>query len=773
MIESKIFTRIFNKKNFIVSEIPNYHPDSLKYRNFWKLHIKRIFEGCWIPDTQEINIDIAGALDYEELSNNINHSWRWITPGLYFYINFGTILHKPEDAPRTMPKFKIRPYLSDLELAFFYNWIEARGFSGFEDDDEFSCNRDIPLFDKGKVLTMHPTCYKANGEVKTYITAREYLRRLNTRPLGRPLYWNEAKNLMLLSARGLGKSFLVAVGVILHEIITDGAKYYDESYTSNPPKNELFVGSGIAAKSSDLLSKTKEALTNLPGIWKQGTIDEKPSPLYKHMKGTLQPNNMKNPWRHAYDKKIGGEWKEDAGGSGSNIKHGVFTAENPEASAGGRYSVLVIEEVGLTDRILTAHGSSDATMRTDGTDKYGSAIYIGTGGNIEKVVGAEIIFRDPAGFDMLEFEDEWENTGSIGWFIPAYYADRGYKDENGNTKIAEAYAHYEQRRVEKKKAKSGSALDLEMMNYPLIPSEMFLNKGANNYPLADLKHRLAELMTNDKILNATYKGRFVISEDGEVKWNNEDKTPIREYPLKTDNVEGCVEMFFLPQRDATGSIPYGRYIAALDPIDDDDNTDNTLSLQSFFIFDLWTEKIVLEYSARTKFAKDFYEQCRRGLLYYNARLLYENQKKGVFTYFDAKNSLYLLEDTPPELRDMDMQRGSTVGNKGKGVYGTPGINKWGRAELGPAWMNSQAVGRPEGVSNASIQLSVGLIREAIFYSPTMNADRISAFGLLMIFREVRIKYRPEKEAKAKASYTQDKFFQRTYGYRQQNKSAFS
>ena len=1148
MIKSKIFPTIYNNSNYRVKTIPSHHPDSMKFTTFWRTQRKRIFEGCWIPDTKEIDINLSEELNYEELKLKITDNWRWIPPILYFYINFGTILHKAEDAPRTAPKQKITPYLSDFELAFAYNWSEARGFSGFEDDNEFSCNNDIPDFIAGRILTPHRTCYKADGSLKEYIPARKYLRKLHTTPLGRHLYFNEAENLMLLSARGGGKSWISA-HILEHEIITDGSRYYTEESLKNPPMNEIFLGSGIASKSAELAAKIKIAMDNLPGVWKKGTADQRPSPLYKHMSGTLQPNNMKNPWRHEYPKKIGGEWT--TAGSGSNIKHGVFTSENPEATAGGRYSVIVIEETGLVSNLLTVHGSSEATQMTDGTDKYGSTLYIGcvcagtkvwtndgrlvniedlkqtdgivgyhslgalpqeiesfstpatkpcyritllggdslecsedhpilvskskldvmkegisyrtctfseaknikegyqlgiidevpifgnlkepnarlfglligdgyigggtaelsidseetndfltknyettlkksfvtkagytyraynikginpilreagikgqtknnktlpinidsydkeslaeliggyfdadgtvkygangtiqvaltsnsrelidsvrfrlvkfgiesnvyneqrktgykggstdkfvlyinqyesvlrfannikfltkrkqdrleevynqtvsytnrtsknlkyvggdsgnffegadivrglkfktiksveyigekpvynltaggthsylanniithnTGGNIEKIVEAEIIFRDPTGFNMLAFDDEWEGTGKIGWFVPAYYMDRRFKDAEGNTIIEKAYENYTVRREKKKKAKSSSALDLEMMNYPLVPSEMFLNKNRNSYPLADLKHRLSELMTSSKHLDATYKGYFVIGEDGENRWKNDDLTPIRDYPLKNDNVEGCVEMFYMPQKAADGSIPYGRYIASLDPIDDDDNTDNTLSLQSFFIYDLWTEKIVLEYSARTKFAKDFYEQCRRGLLYYNARMLYENQKKGVFTYFDTKNSLYLLEDTPPELRDMDMQKGSTVGNKGKGIYATPGINKWGREQLGPAWMSMQASDKPEGVTNAGVQLSVGLIREAIFYNPDMNADRISAFGILMIFREIKLKYKPDKEAKEKASYTKDKFFERTYGYTKQKNTMFN
>jgi len=747
--------KINNRSNFIFRDFPNYHPESLKYLEFWKVVKRRIIEGYWGQDTKD---------------TNETGMWRFMPPQLYFYTNLCYILHKKEGAAKTAPRTKVHPNLDDIDWDFSYKWLEARGFSGFSEDDEFTCCRDVELFNKGKLLLedVPRSAYNKNGEIKKYIPARKYINKLFDKPLGIPLYDNEAKNLTVLGSRGSGKSYWAGQLVILHEVITDGAKEYTEDTIKSPGKVELFVGAAMSSKSADLLEKTLMALNNLPGVWRPGTEEEIPSPLYKRATGSLlQPSKV--PWVCKYQKKFGGEWQWV--GSHSSIKHGTWTIENPEAAAGGRYTVVVCEEFGLLPNSIQVHMSNIPTMYIE--HKFGSALYLGTGGNIEKIQQSQTIFCEPESYDALEFDDIWENTGKIGYFIPATHSDRRFKDAEGNTRLEAALAYYNDKREKAKKAKSGNALDMEMQNYPLIPSEMFLNKSRNSYPLADLKHRLAELMTNDSILNATYKGKFVINEDGEVKWSVEDKQPIREYPVKTDDVEGCIEMFYVPQRDADGRIPFGRYIAANDPIDDDSNDDSNLSLQSFFIYDLWTEKIVLEYSGRTKFAKEFYEQCRRALIYYNARMLYENQKKGIFTYFDTKNSLYLLEDTPPELRDMDMQKGSTVGNKGKGIYATPAINKWGRSELGPAWMNDQAASKPEGVTNVNTILSVGLIREAILYNPDVNADRISAFGILMIFREVRIKYKPEKEAKAKASYAQDKFFQRTYGYRQQNKSAYS
>lgn len=742
--------RINNRSNFLFRDFPSYHPESIKYIELWKGIKQRIIEGYWGQDTH---------------NKSEKGMWRFMPPQLYFYANLCYILHKKEGAAKNAPRRKVHPNLDDIDWDFSYKWLEARGFSGFSDDEEYTCCRDVELFHKGKLLEedIPKSCYNKKGILKKYTPTRTYINKLFDKPLGLPLYDNEAKNLVLLGARGAGKSFWAGQLVILHEIITDGAKEYTEESIKTPSKVELFVGSAMASKSADLLEKTLMALNNLPGVWKPGTDEEIPSPLYKRATGSLlQPSKV--PWVCKYQKKFGGEWQWV--GSQSSIKHGTWTTENPEAAAGGRYNIVVAEEFGLMANSIQVHMSNIPTMYIE--HKFGSGLYLGTGGNIEKIQQSQTIFCEPESFESLEFDDIWENTGKIGYFIPATYSDRKFKDKEGNTRVEEALAYYMAKREKAKKAKSGSALDMEMMNYPLVPSEMFLNKNRNSYPLADLKHRLAELMTNEKHLDATYKGRFAISEEGEIKWENKDVLPIREYPLKSDNIEGCVEMFYLPQRSADETIPYGRYIAALDPVDDDDNSDNTLSLQSFFIFDLWQDKIVLEYSARTTLAKDFYEQCRRALLYYRATMLYENQKKGVFTYFDMKNSLYLLEDTPPELRDMDMQKGSTVGNKGKGVYATPGINKWGREQLGPAWMNEQATNKEDGVTNVNTLLSVGLIKEAIFYNPDINADRITAFGLLMIFREIKLKYKPDKKEKPIASYNEDPFFERTYGYRNQS-----
>ena len=732
------FIRINNRDNFLIGDIPQYHPESAKYISFWREQKKRCIEGFWNQDTRKA--DERGM-------------WRFMPPNLYFYVNFGTILHRPEGTAKTAPKKRIRPYLRDLEWEFFYNFMEARGFSGFSDDEEYTCCRDV--VDEMKTEEEYdPTCFNTDGEVKKYISARKYIRQLFDQPMGLPLYQNEAKNLFLLGARGGGKSYMTGVGIVLHELLFDGARVYDEDSIKNPARVEIFVGAALSSKSAETLSKARLALANLPGVWKENTEDEIPSPFYKEMAGTLSPNNMKNPWRHEYEKNVNGKWKKL--GSGSSVKHGIFTVENPEAAAGTRPGIILIEEVGLMPNVLTVHGSNEAAQMTDGTVKFGSAIYIGTGGNVDKIVESEIIFRDPDGFNFLSFHDEWEGTGHIGWFVPAYYMDGNFKDENGNTKKKIAIEHYEKSREKKKSAKSSTALDMEMMNYPLVPSEMFLNKSNNKFPISDLKARYAKLMSDRKILDSSWKGQFVIDATGGIKFNNvEGVEPIREFPVTgTTNIEGCVEIYEHPVRGEDGKIPWGVYIAGLDPVDDDGNDDYGRSLQSTFVMNVLTDRVVAEYTGRTRYAKDYYEQVRRLLMYYNAILNYENQKKGLYAYFEKKNCLYLLAETPEILRDKEMQKASGIGNKSLGTYATGPVNNWG-LDLQNEWLGRQAYGKPENVENVNILRSVGYIKECIAYNGEINTDRVSSMGMLLIYRESIAKQIEDASSKKKVRRIND------------------
>jgi hypothetical protein len=752
------FVKIHNRNNFLISEVPEIHPKSLQYIKYWKRQKKRCIEGLWSIDDASIEVnvdeDIPAELEKER------DSWRFIPGNLYFYVNFGTILHQDENGPKSAPKKKMRPYLRDIEWEFFYNWLEARGFSGFSKDEEFSADRGILEVLKGSTMKLSKECYNSKGELKAYKPAREMLRELHHKPIGHPLYNNQALNLFMLGSRGFGKSFMVGVGIVLHELLFDGAKVYDEQSIKDPYKTEIFVGAAISSKSSDILSKTREALDNLPGEWGIGTNDYAPSPFMKTMAGTLAPNNMKNPWRHEYEKKMGGTWKKF--GTGSNIKHGIFTTENPEAAAGTRPGVIAVEEVGLLPNVLTVHGSNTA-CQMEGSWKFGSTVYLGTGGNVEKIQESEVIFRDPIGFDFVPFEDEWEGSGKIGWFVSCIYAMNQFKDENGNTDVEGATAFKEAERDKKRQSKDPSALSLEMMNYPMIPSEMFLNAKGAMFPQAMLKAHLAEVQANPhRFENAHWHIELIWDDKGNLKLEHANANTLeKDWPVKDNkNRPGVIEVFEMPKKDAMGNVFRSRYLQGTDTYDDDASV--TTSLGSTWVLDMWTGRLVAEYTGR-RGTKEFYEICRKLNIFYKTEHNYENNKKGLYSYYDQKSSTHLLCDTPESLRDVADITISKIGNKAKGTTASKPVNAYG-LRLILDWLLEPAYGEEEGseVLNLHRIRSQGLLKELINFNPDGNFDRVSALIMLMILKEDKIKFAEKKQRDKVKTIADDDFFARNF-----------
>lgn len=754
------FVTINNRNNFLVSKVPEFHPDSLNYLNYWKIQKKRCIEGFWGKDDEDLSYNLD-----EELSDNIKNSkgkWRFMPGNLYFYVNFGTIMHQDEKGPKTAPKKKMRPYLRDLEWEFLYNWLLCRGFSGFADDDVYSCNLFLEKYYKGNYALedLDSECFDSKGKLKQFVAPKDYIRQLHEKPLGVPLYNNPAKNLFVLGSRGFGKSYIVGVAIILHEILFDGAKIYNEQSIKNPYKVEVFVGAAIAAKSADILDKTFQAMINLPGAFGEGTKAYRPSPFFKQMAGSLSPNNMKNPWRHEYTKKEGGTWIIK--GTGSNLKHGVYTSENPEAAAGTRPGVMVVEEVGLMSNVLTVHGSNTACM-VEGSWKFGSAVYIGTGGNVDKIQESEVIFRDPEGFDFLVFEDEWEGSGKIGWFVPAYYSLNQFKDSNGNTNVEKAKGYREEIRLLKRKSKDPSALSLEMMNYPLVPSEMFLNAKGAYFPQALLKSHLAEMTAKPHLFkNSNYYVELEFDSDGILQVKHVDNTFLeKDFPIK-DNKDrpGIIAISEMPKLDSENKAIKGRYIQGTDTYDDDESVTN--SLGATYIMDIFTGRIVAEYVGRRE-TTEFYEITRKLNLFYSAEHNYENNKKGLYGHYKQKNSLHLLCDTPEILRDVEDITISKVGNKRKGTTASKAINSYGR-KLILSWLLETAYGESdlsEKLNTHTIKFE-GLVRELMHYNGVGNYDRISALGMLFILREEKLKNIDESLKNKSNEIEEDPFFKRTY-----------
>jgi hypothetical protein len=158
-----------------------------------------------------------------------------------------------------------------------------------------------------------------------------------------------------------------------------------------------------------------------------------------------------------------------------------------------------------------------------------------------------------------------------------------------------------------------------------------------------------------------------------------------------------------------------------------------------------TERIVAEYTGRPT-ATEFYENCRKLLLYYNAIANYENALKGLYVHFENKNSLHLLCEQPKVVSDIE-QNNTTAVSRRKGTPANERINSFGRTLIAE-WLNKPI--NPESETKMLFKIrSKPLIEELIGWNIDGNFDRVSAMGMLMILKQDRAKIEAELESSTK------------------------
>ena len=414
----------------------------------------------------------------------------------------------------------------------------------------------------------------------------------------------------------------------------------------------------------------------------------------------------------------------------------------------------------------------------EGDYVFGLMYLQGTAGDNESdFAGAQEIMYNPRGYNMYAlpnvFDKNNQGKKDFVFFFPGYVNRKGCYNENGVSDVIQALIEILQNRYRVKYNSSDPNTVIKTIaEVPITPAEAIVKTGVNMFPVTDLTERLGQIDSNPREYDDVYTGSLVIK-DGEVQFSPTSESPIREFPHKDNKMEGSIELFQLPVIDKETKKPYNsRYIVGCDPYDDDES--NTMSLGSVFVLDLWTDKVVAEYTGRPMFADDFYEICRKLCLFYNARMNYENNKKGLFAYFSRMNCTYLLTEQLEFLKDKDMVKDS-YGNKARGTNASAPVNAFARNLL-RAWLLKpvpviQTVDGEEQevmIPNLYTLRNRALIKELIMYNSEGNFDRISAMGMLMLLREDRmILYKgevsKEKEEKARSGYLgNDSYFERNY-----------
>ena len=422
---------------------------------------------------------------------------------------------------------------------------------------------------------------------------------------------------------------------------------------------------------------------------------------------------------------------------------GITLKNDPERVRGTRAKLVLWEEGGKFPSLLDAWRIEQPSVETDDGKAFGLMIAFGTGGTEgASFEGLKELFYKPKSYNVLSFPNIWdegrENT-ECAFFVPAYsnlesFDDDGnqvYMDRDGNSYKEKAIENLiDQRNKVKDGGASQQSIDRFISERPIRPAEAVLELGKNIFPRKLLMDQLTRIRTNKKLQSMKHVVDLEWDGNGQVKATEKPSGDITNYPLKKgDKPHGYVVIWEYPVKDP----PLGLYIGGCDPYDHDDSFTN--SLGSTFIFkrvragEAWTDVIVAEYSGRPDTAEEYYENVRKLLTFYNARLLFENERKGIYPYFTNKHCDYLLADQPDKIIS-EVFKDSKVQRR-KGCHMTKQIRAYGEGLI-LEWLLDEF---EEGHPNVERVYSEPLIEELIENDGVRNVDRVIALCMVMIYRE--------------------------------------
>lgn len=456
---------------------------------------------------------------------------------------------------------------------------------------------------------------------------------------------------------------------------------------------------------------------------------------------------------------------------------GITSKDDESKLRGSRGVLYLLEEAGSFPRLLNLYQVLRPSVE-DGNSVWGLIYLYGTAGDSDSDFSSmQELMYNPNGYNIKAVNNVYDKEGQgrkqFTYFFPGYMNRADCYDEDGNSDVNKALLEI---LLDRYKVKYNStdinAITKRIAEIPITPQEAILKTKDNIFPIVEITKRLNEIDNNPNFYDDTYVGDLVINNKGNIEFSpNTSDMPIRDFPTKDNKVKGAIEIFEMPQ-EVHGKIPKDRYIVSLDNYENDEA--QSMSLGSMFVLDLWTDRIVAEYTGRPMFADDLNEICRKLCLFYNAKVMVENNKKNTFSYFSRMNSLHLMADTPEYLKNKQLIKTTGFGNASKGITATLPIKNFALGLIRDWLLKPVTITKEEGnevveyiVPNLSFIKNRALLKELMLYNPAINVDRIMSLCQLMLYREEKmILYQGEPRRAEKtidASYLgNDPFFTRNY-----------
>lgn len=486
---------------------------------------------------------------------------------------------------------------------------------------------------------------------------------------------------------------------------------------------------------------------------------------FPHLMLKNSPNEMS--WQMGYKDEYGIE-------KGSLNQVLAVSAKDDSEKLRGKRGWILFEEMGSFKGLLSLYDITRKSVE-DGDYTFATMYLVGTAAESESdFSSAKTLLYNPDGYNILSvanvFDRPKQGKPKFGFFFPSYINRAGCYNKDGVSDVVKALIEILIARYKAKYSADPKSVLRVIAEDPITPAEAIIKVKAAYFPITALTERLSQLDQDVHAYDDVYIGKLVQNGNG-VEFTPTSDVPIRKFGVENDT-PGAVEIFEMPEKDRNGKVPHTRYIIGHDPVDNDQAESSSLS--STFVLDLWTDKIVAEYTGRQAFANDNFEIVRLLCLFYNAKCLYESNKKGIFAYFSKMNCTHLLADTPEFLRDKQLIKYSNFGSNAKGVNASAAINAYAN-NLIRDWLmkpvtivqNIDGEDQEVTVYNLNFLRNRALIEELIAFNPEINVDRIRALGMVMLYREdkmVLYQGNPSRDSEeAPKDYLgNDKFFTENY-----------
>lgn len=486
---------------------------------------------------------------------------------------------------------------------------------------------------------------------------------------------------------------------------------------------------------------------------------------FPHLMLKNSPNEMS--WQMGYKDEYGVE-------KGSLNQVLAVSAKDDSEKLRGKRGWILFEEMGSFKGLLSLYDITRKSVE-DGDYTFATMYLVGTAAESESdFSSAKTLLYNPDGYNILSIDNVFDRPKQgkpkFGFFFPSYVNRAGCYNKDGVSDVVKALIEILIARYKAKYSADPKSVLRVIAEDPITPAEAIIKVKAAYFPITALTERLSQLDQDVHAYDDVYIGKLVQNSNG-VEFTPTSDVPIRKFGVENDT-PGAIEIFEMPEKDRNGKVPNTRYIIGHDPVDNDQAESSSLS--STFVLDLWTDKIVAEYTGRQSFANDNFEIVRLLCLFYNAKCLYESNKKGIFAYFSKMNCTHLLADTPEFLRDKQLIKYSSFGSNAKGVNASAAINAYAN-NLIRDWL-MKPVTIIQNVDGEDVEVTVynlnflrnrALIEELIAFNPEINVDRIRALGMVMLYREEKMvlyQGNPSRDSEEvpKNYLGNDKFFTENY-----------